>query len=236
MKKYKFADLVISMEGVNEPLKSQLVKYEYQGKEEVDINIPSLDNVIEKYHSLYPYLTIGECEYMIKGAYFYKELLKYDGILLHSSCVVKDGNAYLFSAPSGTGKSTHTSLWLKVFKDAKILNDDKPALIVRNNKLYACGTPFSGKNDLSLNEIYPIQGIAFLERSKDNWIKRMDDKKAIFSIFNQTIRPGYENEMDDMIKVVEHIVSLCPIYQLGCNMELDAVYTSYNCMRPKDDN
>ena len=233
MKKYKFADLIISMEGNNEPLKSQLIKYEYQGKEEVDINIPALENVIEKYHSLYPHLTIGECEYMIKGAYFYKELLKYDGILLHSSCVVKDGSAYLFSAPSGTGKSTHTSLWLKVFKDAKILNDDKPAIIVRNNKLYACGTPFSGKNDLSLNEIYPIQGIAFLERSKDNWIKRMDDKKAIFSIFNQTIRPGYENEMDDMIKVVEHIVSICPIYQFGCNMENDAVYTSYNYMREK---
>ena len=108
-----------------------------------------------------------------------------------------DNKAYLFSAPSGTGKSTHTQLWLSAFKDAKILNDDKPAIIIRNNIAYACGTPFSGKNDLSLNEMYPIQGIAFLERSKDNWIKKMDVKKSIYSIFNQTIRPGYENEMDE---------------------------------------
>ena len=147
-----------------------------------------------------------------------------------------DNKAYLFSAPSGTGKSTHTQLWLSAFKNAKILNDDKPAIIIRNNIAYACGTPFSGKNDLSLNEIYPIQGIAFLERSKDNWIKKMDDKKSIYSIFNQTIRPGYENEMDDMIKVVEKIVDLVPIYQFGCNMDLDAAYTSYNYMRENHEN
>ena len=234
--KYKFADLIISMDVKEEPLLSQVIKYEYNGDKDVDINIPSLENVINKYHDLYPHLKTGECEYMVKGAYFYKELLKYDGILLHSSCVVLDNKAYLFSAPSGTGKSTHTQLWLSAFKNAKILNDDKPAIIIRNNIAYACGTPFSGKNDLSLNEIYPIQGIAFLERSKDNWIKKMDDKKSIYSIFNQTIRPGYENEMDDMIKVVEKIVDLVPIYQFGCNMDLDAAYTSYNYMRENHEN
>ena len=64
--KYKFADLIISMDVKEEPLLSQVIKYEYNGDKDVDINIPSLENVINKYHDLYPHLKTGECEYMVK--------------------------------------------------------------------------------------------------------------------------------------------------------------------------
>ena len=193
MKKYKFCNLIVEMDARYEPLRGQAIPYLYEGPNDADVVIPLLDKTIEKYKALYPHLSIGECEYVIYGAYFYKELIKFGGILLHSSCVVKDGLAYLFSAPSGTGKSTHTSLWLKYFDDAKILNDDKPALIIKDNTLYACGTPFSGKTDQNINEIYKVKGIAFLQRSETNWINKMDDKKAIYSLLNQTIRPNIED-------------------------------------------
>ena len=234
MSKYKFCDLIIEMDAKYNPLKKQVIPYECKYDSNIDIKVPSLEDVIKKYNERYPNLSIGECEYVIKGAYFYKELLGFNGILLHSSCVVKDGYAYLFSAPSGTGKSTHTSLWLKEFKDAKILNDDKPALIVRDNKIYACGTPFSGKTDLNLNEIYPVKGIAFLERSENNWIHKMDEKKAIFSILNQTIRPDAEDVLDKAISTIEKIVSNVKIYEFGCNISKDAVITSYEAMKNED--
>ena len=80
------------------------------------------------------------------GEAFYARLLQYDGMLLHASCVEKDGKAYLFSAKSGTGKSTHTHLWLRAFPDSRIINDDKPAVRRMDGTFYACGTPFSGKN------------------------------------------------------------------------------------------
>lgn len=228
--KYCFASLVVEMNIRYEPLKSQSIPYEIEEDKKADVIIPLMDDMINKYHELYPQLSIGDCEYVLYGAYFYKELLKHKGILLHSSCVVKDNYAYLFSAPSGTGKSTHTSLWLQVFKDAKILNDDKPAILIKNDKIYACGTPFSGKTNLNLNEEYEIKGIAFLERSKDNWIKEMDVNKSIYSILNQTIRPDDETNMDLAINTIEEIVKRIKIYKFGCNISKDAVYTSYEAM------
>ena len=228
--KYCFASLVVEMNIRYEPLKSQAIPYEIEEDKKADVIIPLMDDMINKYHELYPQLSIGDCEYVLYGAYFYKELLKHKGILLHSSCVVKDNYAYLFSAPSGTGKSTHTSLWLQVFKDAKILNDDKPAILIKNDKIYACGTPFSGKTNLNLIEEYEIKGIAFLERSKDNWIKEMDANKSIYSILNQTIRPDDEANMDLAISTIEEIVKRIKIYKFGCNISKDAVYTSYEAM------
>ena len=82
-------------------------------------------------------------------------------MLLHSSCVVYEDKAYLFSAPCGTGKSTHTQIWLKRFPGAYILNDDKPAIRIMEDGVYAFGTPFSGKTDLNVNkgEMYALLGV-----------------------------------------------------------------------------
>ena len=87
--------------------------------------------------------------------------------MLHASAVVVDGDAYLFSAPCGTGKSTHASLWLKYLKHKNpyILNDDKPAIRIVNDNIYVYGTPFSGKTDKNKNEKANLKGIAFLEQS-----------------------------------------------------------------------
>ena len=85
-----------------------------------------------------PYLDLDTCEYMTTGSSFYRQLLDFNGMLLHASAVMVDGKAYLFTAPSGTGKSTHTRLWLQQFGErAAILNDDKPALRFENGKWYA---------------------------------------------------------------------------------------------------
>ena len=83
-----------------------------------------------------------------------------------------DGQAYLFSADSGVGKSTHSRLWQQVFGDQRvtIINDDKPALRLRDGVWYVYGTPWSGKYGLNHNLCYPLAGICFLERSKTNKI------------------------------------------------------------------
>ena len=246
MSLYKIANLIVDMNIKYEPLLSQSSKYEIKKSNKFDLNkfdsnkfdlshadivIPNMNEELLKYENKFPHLSIGDCEYMLYGACFYEELLKHNGILLHSSCVVLDGYAYLFSAPSGVGKSTHTQLWLQAFKNARILNDDKPAIIIKNNNVYASGTPFSGKTNLNINEIYPIKGIAFIERSKDNWIKENDIKSSIYAMLNQTIRPNDEIIMENAIDIIEKIVKNVKIYKFGCNISLDAVYTSYNKMK-----
>ena len=173
--------------------------------------------------------------YMISGNDFYVGLLNYNGILLHSSCVVVDGNAYAFSADSGTGKSTHTQLWLKKFKDrAYMLNDDKPAIREINGNIYACGTPWSGKYDYSVPKIVPLAGIAFLERSENNWIKEAETTFAIFSILNQSTRKLYSEQMEKEFDTLEKLFNKIKIYQFGCNISEEAVNVSYNAMKPKN--
>lgn len=204
-------------------------------EQDIDIVIDVTEERIKSAMEEHPELQQDDWEYMLTGSDFYTQLIKFSGILLHSSCVVVDGYAYAFSADSGTGKSTHTQLWLKHFGDrAYILNDDKPAIRIIDNKVYACGTPWSGKYDYSTPKIVPLAGICFLERSDDNWIKKADTSKAVFNIFSQTVRRLGPNAMEKLFDVLEDIFSKVPIWELGCNISDDAVLTSYNAMKPKE--
>lgn len=199
---------------------------------EADIVITVNDKRVKEAMGEHPELNQDDWEYMLTGSDFYTDLIRFDGILLHSSCIVVDGVAYAFSADSGTGKSTHTQLWLKRFGDrAFMLNDDKPAIRIIDGKVYACGTPWSGKFDYSTPVVAPLGGICFLERSEENWIKPAETSKAVFNIFSQTVRKLGMADMNRLFDVLEAIFSKVPIYQLGCNISQEAVDTSYNAMK-----
>ena len=225
--KYKIANKVVIMNPLYEPLLSQSKDYLCE-KEEAMFDLTFTKQYFDNYCKDFPMLSIGECEYMLYGSRFYNYLISNNGILLHASCVVYRGYAYLFSAPSGTGKSTHTSLWLKHFKDAKILNDDKPALVFEDDKLYAYGTPFSGKTNLNINEKYPVKAIIFIERSITNEIFRMNNNDAIYNILSQTLRPSEKSEMVNLLSMIDKIISSTRIYKLKCNITEEAVEVFYN--------
>lgn len=231
MPKYKIAGIIVEMNFLYERTKQQSIPYLINTDLDAQIKLELSQDFINKKTLEYPHLTNDEIEYIFLGQMFYRKILRFGGILLHSSAVAKDGVAYLFSAPSGTGKSTHTSLWLKKFDDAYILNDDKPAILFIDNKLYASGTPFSGKCDLSKNEIVPLQGICFIERSENNWIKPLDKKQAIFEILNQTERIPYQEDTLLILDLIDKVVSNAKIYKMGCNISSEAVDTSYNEMK-----
>lgn len=165
---------------------------------------------------------------------FYTSLLEFNGFMLHSSAVEVDGKAYLFSAPSGTGKSTHTMQWLKLFGDrARIINDDKPAIRFVDEKPYAYGTPWSGKSDLNVNIGVPLQGICILERSEENFIIPLDEASSIFSILNQTIRPKSEVNMNNLLTLLDKIISTVPVWRMGCNISLEAAKIAYEALSCK---
>ncbi len=179
---------------------------------------------------------IGEesAENIYTADFFYTALLKFGGFMLHSSAVEVDGRAYLFSAPSGTGKSTHTSQWLKLFGNrARIINDDKPAIRFVNGEAYAYGTPWSGKSDLNVNTGVPVQGICVLERSKTNFIEPLDEGKAVFSILNQTIRPRTADFMDNLLTLLDKVIVTVPVWRMGCNISVEAAETAYRTMSQK---
>lgn len=215
---------------------AQLYLSANQDEKNVDIVIDVTPERVEAAKKEHPELNSDDWEYMLTGQDFYTELINYDGILLHSSCISVDGIAYAFSADSGTGKSTHTSLWLKHFGDrAHMINDDKPAIRIIDGKVYACGTPWSGKYDYSSPEIVPLAGICFIERSEENHIKKAETSKAIYNIFAQTVRRLGAQRMEKLMEVLDKIFKSIPIWDLGCNISDEAVMTSYNAMKPKED-
>lgn len=198
----------------------------------IDITIDVDEQRILNAMKEHPELRQDDWEYMLTGSDFYTQLIKFGGILLHSSCVVVDDMAYAFSADSGVGKSTHTQLWLKHFGDrAYMLNDDKPAIRIIDGEVYACGTPFSGKYDYSTPKNVKLAGICFLERSETNFIKKADTSKAVFNIFSQTVRRLSSEGMESLFDVLEEIFAKVPIFEFGCNISDDAVLTSYNAMK-----
>lgn len=229
---YKIAGLTVKMDTFGRTAE-QAKPYECPSCDTADID---LRKEWRSYQEKRPQLSEEDREYIITGAYFYRQLLKYDGLMLHASAVVLDGRAYLFSAPSGTGKSTHTKLWLKVFGDrATILNDDKPALRCEDGVWYAYGTPWSGKYDINCNLRAPLAGIAIIERADTNSIEPIAaGTSAILAVLNQTVRPTSAADRNKLLGLVDCLLARIPVWKLRCNMEEEAVRVSYEAMRGKE--
>lgn len=226
---YRIAGLTVEYDCVFDLLKSRSEKY-LCDKKEVQIKLSLDANYFVSRKEKFPTLSDEEIEYIGIGAAFYKELLNFDGMMLHASAVAVDGEAYLFSAPSGTGKSTHTEGWLKKFEYAEIINDDKPALRKVNGIYCAFGTPFSGKNDISVNKGYPVKGICFLDRG-ENRIEAIDAQKAMKPLFNQTIRPDDEEKMDLLCARVDDLLKSINFYTMFCDKSSEAVKMAYDMMK-----
>lgn len=234
MKKYKIADIILEMNPKTDPFGIQSVPYEYSGNEEPVFPVEITDDQIIKALEKYPSLSKENAEYLLSGNVFYTVLIAFKGMMLHASAVMLDNEAYLFSAPSGTGKSTHTSLWLKEFKNARILNDDKPAIKIENGIPFVYGTPWSGKTNLNINTKVPLKGICFLSRGEKNEIRRASIDEAISNLLDQTVRPPLTQAMDSMLNTIEEIVNTAGIYMMKCNMEPEAAQISYKAMSGKE--
>ena len=171
--------------------------------------------------------------YMESSYQFYMALLKHGGFYLHASAVELDGRAYLFSGPSGMGKSTHTRLWQQCFgENVRVFNDDKPALRLLDDRWYAYGTPWCGKDGINQNAKVPLAGICFLKQAPENRIRRLTPREALGRIMAQTIhRMAHSENLDLLLGHLEKIVQRIPVYELENRPEPEAARLSYETMR-----
>ena len=172
-----------------------------------------------------------EREYICCSASFCRGIVRHGRFFLHASAVVCEGEAFLFSASSGTGKSTHTALWCRLFPESYILNDDKPVLQPEMEKIIAWGTPFAGKTDLQVNRGIPLKGICFLRQGTENQIRRVTEAEALALMLNNTWRPGNREEMNLLLDMVEQVVTKINIYEMSCTREAEAAELSYKVMK-----
>lgn len=229
MATYKIADLFVQMDSFGRTAR-QAAPYLWEDATP-DITITSDPEALREKN---PHLSLAVCEYMSTGGSFYRQLVRFHGIMLHASCVVVDGKAYLFSAPCGTGKSTHVQLWLQLFGEkAYILNDDKPALRIIDGKIFVYGTPWSGKHDRSRNAKAELGGIAFVKRAAENSMRVLPAEEAVFLLLNQTVRSIQPELMSLLMDSVGTIAAAGKTYELSCNMDISAAKLSYETMSGK---
>lgn len=159
-----------------------------------------------------------------------EKLLDKDIVLFHCSALQFRGKAYLFTAPSGTGKSTHTRLWREYFgSDVQMVNDDKPLLKISPEKVTVFGTPFAGKEGLQTNTSAPVAGIVLLHQDTQNRIRRLSEEEAYPRLLSQTYRPKEQMAIVKTMELVERLAAL-PVYSLGCTISTEAVETAYHAL------
>lgn len=173
----------------------------------------------------------SEREYICCSAAFCRNIIPFGRFFLHASAVVYEGEAYLFSAPSGTGKSTHTALWRELFPESYILNDDKPVIWPEEDQITAWGTPFAGKTDLQVNRGVPLRGICFLEKGIENQIQQVPEDRALALMLNNTWRPGSRDRMNHLLDLMEQVVNRVNVYRMCCTRETEAAELSYRVMK-----
>ena len=228
-KQYNIAGLLVEMETFGRTeIQAQAYLTEHCNAN-ADIVIKSdPDSLSERFVGI----SFDDAEYLSTGSSFHRQLLNFDGMMLHSSAVVVDGKAYLFTANCGVGKSTHTSLWLKVFGGdrAFILNDDKPVLRLENGVWYAYGTPWSGKHGINRNVRVPLAGVCVLNRGDVNEIFSFSGVDAIRSILAQTPKPKDMESRCLILTLLDKLITDVPIWKLKCNMDPEAAIVAYEAM------
>lgn len=226
---YEIAGLKVEMNPKFDRLKRQSEAYKSLGEPVIGIN-PDFDGGL---YALPDNCTAEDREYIYSSAAFCREIIPHGRFFLHASAVVLDGGAYLFSAPSGMGKSTHAALWLRSFEGSYILNDDKPVIFPENEGVTVWGTPFAGKTDLQVNRGVPLRAVCFLKQGNENSITRIDSERAIALTLNNTYRPKNAEEMNLLLDMIEKVVERADIFEMSCRNESAAAEMSYNAMKGK---
>lgn len=162
--------------------------------------------------------------------FFRNALLPREGLVLHSSAVLWEGKSLLFSAPSGTGKSTQADLWKK-YMGAQVMNGDRPAIRFVDNKPIVFGTPWSGSSPDRMNSAAPLWAVVLLEQAPVNGIRRLTVSEAVKKIFPRCFLPYFDIKlMDHGMKTLERILHSTPVYLLQCRPDREAVETVYECI------
>lgn len=232
MPKYKIADVVFEAKLIYGYTERLCKNYEYDGEQPCDFSVVMTNEDVAKEKALAPEFV----EPYLESLALFRKLCDYclehaNGIIFHSSAIMVDGKAYLFTAPSGTGKSTHTRLWRELLGDrAVMVNDDKPIIRYIDGKFYVYGTPWNGKHHLDTNCRAEIKAICKIEQAKENSISKASTAEMLLTIFNQTIRPEDPAQMDRLLNLTDKLLTQVELYKLGCNISKEAAELSYTTM------
>ena len=164
------------------------------------------------------------------------QLPQHRRLLVHGAVIQYDGRAYLFTAPSGTGKSTHIALWRQYLgSDVRVINGDKPFLHIPEDAgrpAIAYGTPWAGKEAWQENAHAPLAGIVLLSRSEPgaSAIRRLDATGCLDKVLRQVYLPNNASAAATTLELLDSLLARTPLFGLACDISEDAVRTCFEAI------
>ena len=232
--RYKIADVIFDVRPMYKYSVMLCENYLYSGDCEPEFSVVMKQSDIDAEKTYEG--AAGFPDYYLESLALFRKLCEYiltnkQGIIFHCSAVAVDGKAYLFTAPSGTGKSTHTRLWKEMLGDRMIyINDDKPIIRYVDGDFYVYGTPWNGKHRLDTNTRAKIAAICILKRGKENSIEKVTPQEMLMTVMAQTLRPTNVEDADKFIEIIDKMLKKVSLYKLYCNMSPEAARVSYGAM------
>lgn len=158
-------------------------------------------------------------------------ILFHEGLIIHASAIKWEGKGILFTAPSGTGKSTQAEYWRR-YKKATILNDDSPVVRFVEGQAVAFGTPWSGSKAIHQNDSAPLIAIVVLEQSNKISISQLSVSESIPYLLPRCLLPYHDPSlMDRAVAVLEKIVKVVPVFHLKCNLSPETIEAVTQCLK-----
>lgn len=240
-KKYKMADKVIEVTSLYEKVHRYCKDYQTDESSDFSVTITPEDIAFEKQKSDSEYAYEGLplpdfSDALLEETAVYRKIAEkmpeYDTFVFHGSVIAVDGQGFLFTAKSGTGKSTHTRLWREYLGEkAVMVNDDKPMLKITDEGVIAYGTPYNGKHHLGANIAVPLKVICILTRGEKNSIVRIDKAEAYAMLLQQVYRPQDPLQMVKTLNLLDKLATNKELYRLACNTDIEAAEVAYNAMK-----
>ena len=164
-----------------------------------------------------------------------ESLLSYSTFLMHGAVIALDSQtSFMFTAKSGTGKTTHIRKWLENAPGAFVVNGDKPLIKIAWEEAIAYGTPWCGKEHLNTNIGVPLRAIVLMERSEDNEIEEISFSQAFPTLLQQTYRPADADKMRKTLSLLSALNGKMKFYRFRFNnLKPDAFRVSYEALTGK---
>ncbi len=241
IRKYKIANKVVEVNSIYEEVHEYCSDYQTDLPADYSVNITQADIDFEREKSAHEDEVEGipirhfSDSYLEELAVYRKiaeQMIDFDTVLFHGSVIAVDGAGYLFTAKSGTGKSTHTRLWREYFGErAVMVNDDKPLLHIGDIGVVAYGTPYNGKHRLGTNISVSLKALCILTRNNDNQIESITREQAYTMLLQQVYRPANILKMAKTLELVDRLADSVKLFRLGCNMDISAAKVAYEGMQ-----
>ena len=240
MRVYRMAERNIGIESLYERVHTRCAAYRTEGAPDFIVGTTPADIDFERVQSAREDQLEGRQprswseEYLEELAIYRKiaeRMPAYDTFLVHGSAVAVDGWGYLFTAKSGTGKSTHARLWQELLGDRLVyVNDDKPLIRIAPDGAVIYGTPYDGKHHRSSDVAVPLRAVCFLRRGRENSIRACSTRDAFPRLLQQVYTPADQEALRRTLSLLQALTARVRFYELACNMDPEAARVAFEGM------